>query len=141
MKLILPMKVLQTIITTASATLIFLLLNEASVFNGSYAAPFEERWVQDFFSVYVIFLPFIGLITAVMYTVKKWLAQKYKEQEEQMIYYYFVLIVVVNTVIVLVVQFVFLEKIVSFSWLLPILTLVTYESFEMLATRDKTKSV
>lgn len=133
-----PMKVLQIIMTTAIVTLVFILLNESGVFTGSYSVPFENGWLEDFVAVFIIFLPFITLITAVMFTMKKWLAQKYEnQQEERIIYYYFILVVVVNAVIVLVVQLVFLEKIGSFSWMLPIITLITFESFELLSTRNK----
>lgn len=132
-----PMKIVQIIVTATMATLIFLLLNETGVFNGRYTAPFKSGWLEDFIVLYIIFLPFITLITAIMHTVKKWLAQKYGGQEEETIYYYFILVVVVNLIIVLVIQFVFLERINSYSWLLPIATLITFESFELLYTRKK----
>ena len=137
MRTVWPMKIVQIIITTAMATLIFLLLNETGVFKGSYLVPFESGWLEDFSTLFMIFLPFITLIVAVMYTMKKWLARQYEGKEEETIYYYFILVIVVNFIIVLVIQFVFLERINSYSWLLPIATLITFESFEMLSTRKK----
>lgn len=119
------------------ATLIFLLLNDTGVFKGRYTIPFESGWLEDFIAIFIIFLPFITLITAIMYSVKKWLARQYEGKEEETIYYYFILVVVMNFIVVIVIQFVFLERINSVSWLLPIATLITFESFEMLSTRKR----
>lgn len=132
-----PMKIVQIIVTTTMATLIFLFLNVSGVFDGRYVAPFESGWLEDFSAIFIVFLPFVTLITAIMRTVKKWLASKYEGKEEETIYYYFILVVVVNFIIVLAMQFVFLQRINSISWLLPIATLITFESFEMLSMRKK----
>lgn len=132
-----PMKIVQIIVTTIMATLIFLFLNKTGVFDGRYVAPFESGWLEDFGAIFIVFLPFVILIAAMMRTVKKWLATKYDGKEEETIYYYFILVVVVNFVIILVIQFVFLQRINSISWLLPIATLMTFESFEMLSMRKK----
>lgn len=137
MRTIWPMKIVQIVVTTAIATLIFLLLNETGVFEGRYIIPFQSGWLEDFIALFIIFLPFITLIAAVMYTVKKWLKQQYEGKEEETIYYYFILVVVVNFIIVLVIQFVFLQTVNSYAWLLPIATLIIFESFEMLSTRGK----
>lgn len=131
---------IQIVITTMMATLIFLLLNDSGVFKGNYVIPFKSGWTKDFIALFIIFLPFITLITAIMHTVKKWLARQYEGKEEETIYYYFILVIVINFIIVLVIQFVFLERINSYSWLLPIATLVTFESFEMLSTRNKRRT-